>query len=687
MHSENISSLNEQVQSLSVASAVQRSNITGIEQALTSQATRLRLTEQSADMQSANISSLRGELHDLSEASANNVVEAKESLASLSSAIESAQSTQTAGDESLVEQLDATSDDVNITKVKVHELEGTISTILSCQQALKFYNATSSACIPPPRDPLRACEQDSDCGNNFICVHREPLAYCQCPIGHSLDDGICRQCPEAMTTSNPGAQSCDVRVAWTFTSRMEGFHAHLDRYPDTHYELGATYNNRDILPLHYHSPSPGVVAAMVHPMYPQNDARTSLQFGTAVFLQGLDSGATDPADGRWQHYYYRPLADANYAASGSNNNGDYVALWTRPRKYPYRHVGLLQDWDAIRLRYPPTHYYYGIKVEGKIQAAHLNRWNMGDRITCSPFHPRGYDSTNLPYMTTVFTRGLLNDKFDGWNHNWYKAPNEYVHGLGAANRFEVYVMKMDSPWVQDLALLGLAQFDSLTAKYSSREYEYGLEYNGAIRPMIINSWNDGYRATLYPFFFMGDDATELTLGTTVFTRGLRDAADGDTWYHHYYMIKGDGGVDEYGHGDGDASTVQFYVRKRESPWQLSTFKLGNVEASEDVYSLSTHQRGLTYNTQVLPLTRNSWNIGTRVSIHPIYPTLDDSTALRFGTTVFTKGLSGENPEHWLQAYYWYPKTFYTSNSGDYSDRIDLYIRNQTYDETFDASFI
>eukprot|EP00730_Choanoeca_flexa_P004677 TRINITY_DN11769_c0_g1_i5.p2 TRINITY_DN11769_c0_g1~~TRINITY_DN11769_c0_g1_i5.p2 ORF type:complete len:265 (+),score=26.29 TRINITY_DN11769_c0_g1_i5:63-797(+) len=188
MHSENISSLNEQVQSLSVASAVQRSNITGIEQALTSQATRLRLTEQSADMQSANISSLRGELHDLSEASANNVVEAKESLASLSSAIESAQSTQTAGDESLVEQLDATSDDVNITKVKVHELEGTISTILSCQQALKFYNATSSACIPPPRDPLRACEQDSDCGNNFICVHREPLAYCQCPIGHSLDD-------------------------------------------------------------------------------------------------------------------------------------------------------------------------------------------------------------------------------------------------------------------------------------------------------------------------------------------------------------------------------------------------------------------------------------------------------------------------------------------------------------------
>jgi len=42
--------------------------------------------------------------------------------------------------------------------------------------------------------------------------------------------------------------------------------------------------------------------------------------------------------------------------------------------------------DAWAARYPPTHYHYGVKVQGAIQMAHVNTWTSGLRLSCTPFH-------------------------------------------------------------------------------------------------------------------------------------------------------------------------------------------------------------------------------------------------------------------------------------------------------------
>ena len=35
-----------------------------------------------------------------------------------------------------------------------------------------------------------------------------------------------------------------------------------------------------------------------------------------------------------------------------------------------------------------------------------------------------------------------------WNHNWYKLPNKTLGTLGNADRFQVFVRKLPSPWIE-----------------------------------------------------------------------------------------------------------------------------------------------------------------------------------------------------------------------------------------------
>ena len=127
----------------------------------------------------------------------------------------------------------------------------------------------------------------------------------------------------------------------------------------------------------------------------------------------------------------------------------------------------------------------------------------------------------MDYITSVFVRGLSNSEVSsGWSHIWYQAPNTTVPGLGAADRFDVYVMKMANPWLADTQVRihalqhvvslccyesnisrgsvpeqfsTLASLEQFRTRYSQLDYETGVSYNGEIRITYRNGWNVGTR--------------------------------------------------------------------------------------------------------------------------------------------------------------------------------------------------
>ena len=77
-------------------------------------------------------------------------------------------------------------------------------------------------------------------------------------------------------------------------------------------------------------------------------------------------------------------------------------------------------------------------------------------------------------------------------------------------------------------------------KYPLTKYEWGVQYNTVgPRKVIINYWNRGVRITVDTFYPQGDNSKQLKFGTTVFTRGLDDYEDKNTWYQHYYYLNSD----------------------------------------------------------------------------------------------------------------------------------------------------
>jgi len=50
-----------------------------------------------------------------------------------------------------------------------------------------------------------------------------------------------------LLASSYHALGCDTRVQWVAAGRMLGMNSILERYPDTHFEVGVVYNSIDIL--------------------------------------------------------------------------------------------------------------------------------------------------------------------------------------------------------------------------------------------------------------------------------------------------------------------------------------------------------------------------------------------------------------------------------------------------------
>ena len=53
-------------------------------------------------------------------------------------------------------------------------------------------------------------------------------------------------------------------------------------------------------------------------------------------------------------------------------------------------------------------------------------------------------------------------------------------------------------------------------------------------PIIVNTWNRGYRISTRDLYPRGDNAKSLTPVRTIFTKGTDDSeSKGGEWYHQY----------------------------------------------------------------------------------------------------------------------------------------------------------
>lgn len=104
----------------------------------------------------------------------------------------------------------------------------------------------------------------------------------------------------------------------------------------------------------------------------------------------------------------------------------------------------------------------------------------------------------------------------------------------------------------------LADYDTLIVDYPTNNYEWAVTYNATINPVTINGWNRGLRISGKHLYPQGDNATGLSWGTTVFTRGILPENNG-SWYQRYYAQNADGKLVQTG-GNGLADSVTVHVR-------------------------------------------------------------------------------------------------------------------------------
>eukprot|EP00045_Choanoeca_perplexa_P015687 m.200529 g.200529 ORF g.200529 m.200529 type:complete len:647 (-) comp17054_c0_seq16:1311-3251(-) len=575
---------------------------------------------------------------------------------------------------------------------EIASLKSQLNASLSCQSQSPpgRYNVATQTC-----DMVITTCTSASCSGNFQCQPSDSGYSCVCPAGfYRPSDTGCITCPEALTTHDIDSTSCDIPIEWSLASMLQGFTTLTEHYPDTHYDIGVRYQTAEIQQVHWHYPRSGATSIIAHPFIPQGQQRTDLKFATTVFHQGLTRRGGTTYE--WLQTTYQTDIAGNPTGTTSSIDRDFP-LFVRPRKNPFRKVGLLKDWLTLRNQYPDTRYHYGFKVRGAIQLAHVSSWNFGLRITCSPFHTKGFEDDDLGYVTSVFTSNLTGDLTAGWNHNWYQVPDTYLPGLGAADRFDVYVMKMAHPWQVDVELRLLGNLPDLRARYNPLEYEFGIKYNFHVRLLFQSVWNaSSSRVTNYPFYFMGDFANRLRLGTSVFSRGAIGDKDDTSYWQYYYELKtSDGGSDQYTFGNANESDIGVHYRRRESPWVA----VGGIDALDSVglerRQFGMRQSGKPLQLRLLDVAQYSMaadsdvgfvvqngvkSSGTRVATYPPLPLGSNSSELEFGVPVHTYNVPNDQTNQWHRAYLMYPgnRTFspWTSTLGN----VTVYVRKQTFDE-------
>ena len=123
------------------------------------------------------------------------------------------------------------------------------------------------------------------------------------------------------------------------------------------------------------------------------------------------------------------------------------------------------------------------------------------------------------------------------------------------------------------------------------------------------------------------------LANLILQRQMRDINNGDL----YRMIK----------------KLEDKIDKLENRGWRKVGQLKDVEQLFKEYDPFQYTYGVEYNWRVLEVIFNHWNRGIRMSTLHSYPMGDDSTKLKFGRSVFTKGLDDKSDKNNWYHYYYY----------------------------------
>lgn len=233
-------------------------------------------------------------------------------------------------------------------------------------------------------------------------------------------------------------------------------------------------------------------------------------------------------------------------------------------------------------------------------------------------------------------------------------------GLPCQNEGAVYVKPFLVPW-EELGELenvipkndkGRCATCVWRDKYPDTEWEWAMKIPtiSTIQPAFMNGWGGGEAVTLYPMYFLNDDAggdqQHLRMGTTVLTMGMQGASNATQWVHTFLKFP-------YGRLGGldTVKGIKVYVRKRPYPWvKAGTMK--DVQAIRKKYNSLTYDLATSYNGEIQQVFFNGWNRGTRMNLYPWYPQGANQHSMQFGAALFTQGVPPESlgQKRWRHTY-------------------------------------
>ena len=380
--------------------------------------------------------------------------------------------------------------------------------------------------------------------DKFSASVGSPASCTSCPFGNTVEVGV-------------PAVLCNL-VRWMNVGTLAAFDNITSTYSQYNFEYGVAYNG-DVQVAAWNLWNGVGIRLTLYPFFPQGDTATSMYWGTVVFTRNLLQG---PQDNEWYEHYYQLDSTGGRVTPAGNGVSSGLTLWVRPLLNPWFAIGNSGSFDALRSQYPSGNYEWGTRWNGgQIQLMMVNGWNLGTRISLFPFQPQGDDPATLYFGTSLFTRGLAGAAIPtAWYQNYIRYPTGNMGSSGPTSlSFWVRNFTNDK-WVsnnaqtlqssttpENTSCVGVSnqqvscKFSKVLPSFSPLEYEYGLVYNGPdIQSTVFSYWSVGIRATLYPFFPMGDTQSSLFMGTVIMNRGLLDKSDKTLWYQAYYQMNANG---------------------------------------------------------------------------------------------------------------------------------------------------
>jgi len=234
--------------------------------------------------------------------------------------------------------------------------------------------------------------------------------------------------------------------AWVKVGTMKDVQSLRKKYSHLNYNIGIPYNG--VIQRAFFNGWNRGTRMTLYPFYPQGGDEYNMQFGTALFTQGVPPESL--TEKRWRHIYVRQNqggdSEYSWASNGLGGSIDSKAVYVKRHEFPWKRVGKLADYDSISKKYPFADWEWGSTYNGDVQKMTMNGWNRGVRLALNPIYPMSNDNYKAQQMgTTMFIRGCHNCKGGtsgkAWRQTYYKYPKGYSGSNTDNHQGDFYVRR------------------------------------------------------------------------------------------------------------------------------------------------------------------------------------------------------------------------------------------------------